>query len=295
MSMPLVLFCTLKLPLKLLTLLIRIWASPIQVFIDTRSWPQSHHLRLVGHRVWITPRNRVYSKRFLHFLALIPSIAGLFCPRRTRCMSLPSKISRRLLNPVHQVFILGFPVQLLLVKIMFTQRKTGVKITDKRVRLTSEVLQGIRLIKLYAWEAFYTRQVGELRMREIKTIRKAAWVPLIFWEPTPFIDLRLKSGEICINSEYDFHTFTSIHPLHCEYLFFLNPLFSSKYSKDHLCTKWTRSQHCHHFQRSPIIQRTPKSSAILLFNWTPFIQIIRIPLLHYPLFLSSLSDALVAL
>ena len=57
---------------------------------------------------------------------------------------------------------------------MFTQRKTGVQITDKRVRLTSEVLQGIRLIKLYAWEAFYTRQLGELRMREIKTIRKTA-------------------------------------------------------------------------------------------------------------------------
>jgi ATP-binding cassette subfamily C (CFTR/MRP) protein 1 len=57
---------------------------------------------------------------------------------------------------------------------MFTQRKKGVKITDKRVRLTTEVLQGIRLIKLYAWEAFYTHQVGELRTREVKTIRKVA-------------------------------------------------------------------------------------------------------------------------
>ena len=57
---------------------------------------------------------------------------------------------------------------------MFTQRKKGVKITDKRVRLTTEVLQGIRLIKFYAWEAFYTHQVGELRAREVKTIRKVA-------------------------------------------------------------------------------------------------------------------------
>jgi len=57
---------------------------------------------------------------------------------------------------------------------MFTQREKGVKITDKRVRLTTEVLQGIRLIKFYAWEAFYTHQVGELRAREVKTIRKVA-------------------------------------------------------------------------------------------------------------------------
>ena len=50
-----------------------------------------------------------------------------------------------------------------LVKIMFQQRKKGVKITDSRVRLTTEVLQGIRLIKFYAWEAFYTNQIGDLK------------------------------------------------------------------------------------------------------------------------------------
>ncbi|KAF8962130.1 multidrug resistance-associated ABC transporter [Flammula alnicola] len=72
------------------------------------------------------------------------------------------------------VLVLGFPIQIILVKIMFTQRKKGVKITDKRVRLTTEVLQGIRLVKFYAWEAFYAHQIGELRGREIRTIRKVA-------------------------------------------------------------------------------------------------------------------------
>ncbi|KAF4621625.1 hypothetical protein D9613_012586 [Agrocybe pediades] len=71
------------------------------------------------------------------------------------------------------VLLMGFPLQFILVKVMFTQRKKGVKITDKRVRLTTEVLQGIRLIKFYAWEEFYTHQIGELRRGEIKTIRKA--------------------------------------------------------------------------------------------------------------------------
>ncbi|KAJ7503910.1 hypothetical protein B0H11DRAFT_2352827 [Mycena galericulata] len=72
------------------------------------------------------------------------------------------------------VLVLGFPMQMLLVKVMFTQRKKGVKITDTRVRLSNEVLQGIRLIKHYAWESFYTHQLGALREREIATVRKTA-------------------------------------------------------------------------------------------------------------------------
>ncbi|KAJ7036806.1 multidrug resistance-associated ABC transporter [Mycena alexandri] len=72
------------------------------------------------------------------------------------------------------VLLIGFPLQTLLVKVMFTQRKKGVKITDTRVRLSNEVLQGIRLIKYYAWERFYTHQISALRTREIATVRKTA-------------------------------------------------------------------------------------------------------------------------
>lgn len=72
------------------------------------------------------------------------------------------------------VLVLAFPLQVVLVKIMFSQRKKAVKITDLRIRLTTEVLQGIRLIKLYAWEAFYTSQISGLRKKEIQAIRKQA-------------------------------------------------------------------------------------------------------------------------
>ena len=60
------------------------------------------------------------------------------------------------------------------MRLMFVQRQKGVKITDKRVRLITETLQGIRLIKLYAWEDFYVRQIGKLRKEEIKFVRKFA-------------------------------------------------------------------------------------------------------------------------
>ena len=40
---------------------------------------------------------------------------------------------------IFKVLLLAFPIQIFLVKVMFTQRKKGVKITDKRIRLTTEV------------------------------------------------------------------------------------------------------------------------------------------------------------
>ncbi|EIW55759.1 multidrug resistance-associated ABC transporter [Trametes versicolor FP-101664 SS1] len=72
------------------------------------------------------------------------------------------------------VLIIGFPAQFMLAKIMFAQRKKGVVLTDQRVRMTTEVLSGIRLLKYYAWEQFYAHQVGVLREREVSTIRRLA-------------------------------------------------------------------------------------------------------------------------
>ncbi|OBZ78499.1 Canalicular multispecific organic anion transporter 1 [Grifola frondosa] len=69
------------------------------------------------------------------------------------------------------VLIIGFPIQFVLVRAMFMQRAKGVKLTDQRVRLTTEILQGIRLLKFYAWEGFYAHHVGDLREREVNTIR----------------------------------------------------------------------------------------------------------------------------
>ncbi|KAF9067926.1 multidrug resistance-associated ABC transporter [Rhodocollybia butyracea] len=86
------------------------------------------------------------------------------------------------------VLLLGFPLQIILVKIMFKNRRKGVKITDNRVRLTTEVLQGIRLIKAYAWEEFYVSQIYKFRKQEIARIRKtsiarAALIALVTFIP----------------------------------------------------------------------------------------------------------------
>ena len=39
-----------------------------------------------------------------------------------------------------QVLLVGFPIQFVLARIMFMERKKGVVLTDQRVRATSEVI-----------------------------------------------------------------------------------------------------------------------------------------------------------
>lgn len=45
---------------------------------------------------------------------------------------------------------------------------------DKRLRMTNEVLSGIRAVKLYAWEAPMMAQIEEVRRQEIQLLRRAA-------------------------------------------------------------------------------------------------------------------------
>ena len=46
---------------------------------------------------------------------------------------------------------------------------------DKRTRLINEILNGIKVLKLYAWENAFEKTVGEVRDKEVSTIKKAAY------------------------------------------------------------------------------------------------------------------------
>ena len=74
------------------------------------------------------------------------------------------------------VLILSFPLQGVLVLIIVNSRLAGVQVTDQRVRLTTEVLSGIRLIKPFAWETFYVHQIADLRTKEAAKLRRVAYV-----------------------------------------------------------------------------------------------------------------------
>ena len=51
-------------------------------------------------------------------------------------------------------------------------RPAQIKFTDARVKLCSEVITGIKAIKLYAWEGPYVDRIMDLRDNELRQIRK---------------------------------------------------------------------------------------------------------------------------
>lgn len=64
------------------------------------------------------------------------------------------------------------------------------KFKDSRIKLMSEILGGIKVLKLYAWEPSLLQQVEGIRQRELRLLRRAAYlhaVSVFTWSCTPFL------------------------------------------------------------------------------------------------------------
>ncbi|KAH7339705.1 P-loop containing nucleoside triphosphate hydrolase protein [Rhizoctonia solani] len=72
------------------------------------------------------------------------------------------------------VLVFGIPVQAIIVQRMIQARRATVQLTDKRVRLLQEILQGIRLLVLFGWQGHYGEKVLGFRRSELIRIRKIA-------------------------------------------------------------------------------------------------------------------------
>ncbi|CAJ0593581.1 unnamed protein product [Cylicocyclus nassatus] len=64
------------------------------------------------------------------------------------------------------------------------------RLKDERIRMTNEILSGIKVVKLYAWEPALEATVDEIRVKEMSLVRKAGIVKTIadmFNVAAPFI------------------------------------------------------------------------------------------------------------
>ena len=50
------------------------------------------------------------------------------------------------------------------------------KFKDKRIKLMNEILNGIKVLKLYAWEKSFNDQIDELRNNEVKKLKKRTYI-----------------------------------------------------------------------------------------------------------------------
>lgn len=69
------------------------------------------------------------------------------------------------------VVVCSIPIQGNLISLMRQTREEASQWTDERVKTVSEALDGIRLVKLYAWEAAFIRKIMDSRLMELKLIK----------------------------------------------------------------------------------------------------------------------------
>lgn len=72
--------------------------------------------------------------------------------------------------------LLLIPINAFLAGRIKTLQIKQMKNKDQRVKLMNEILSGIKVLKLYAWEHSFEEQVMGIRTKEIKVLKDAAYL-----------------------------------------------------------------------------------------------------------------------
>ena len=86
--------------------------------------------------------------------------------------------------------VIMIPINGIIIKKLLKYQEAIMANKDKRVKVMSEILRGIRIIKFFAWEESYSRKVNEIRDVELKTLRSAAYLKAaqtFSWGSTPLL------------------------------------------------------------------------------------------------------------
>ncbi|XP_076239794.1 multidrug-Resistance like Protein 1 isoform X1 [Calliopsis andreniformis] len=88
------------------------------------------------------------------------------------------------------VLLILIPVNLLITNRLKTLQIRQMKDKDERVKLINEVLNGIKVLKLYAWEPSFEEKILKIRTKEIKVLKEAAYLNAgisFIWSFAPFL------------------------------------------------------------------------------------------------------------
>ncbi|XP_076389766.1 multidrug-Resistance like Protein 1 isoform X2 [Megachile rotundata] len=88
------------------------------------------------------------------------------------------------------VLLILIPVNILITNRLKTLQIRQMKYKDERVKLMNEVLNGIKVLKLYAWEPSFEEQILKIRTKEIKVLKETAYLnsgTSFIWSFAPFL------------------------------------------------------------------------------------------------------------
>ncbi len=70
------------------------------------------------------------------------------------------------------LFLLLTPMYFLFSRLFGSFRAGAAKQSDERVKLMNEILSGMRVVKMYAWESPFSKAISDVRERELQFIAK---------------------------------------------------------------------------------------------------------------------------
>lgn len=76
------------------------------------------------------------------------------------------------------------------VLMLLSLKVAHMKSKDNRIKLMNEILNGIKVLKLYAWELAFKDKVLAIRQEELKVLKKSAYLAAVgtfTWVCTPFL------------------------------------------------------------------------------------------------------------
>ncbi|KAM6054990.1 multidrug resistance-associated protein 1 isoform 2-T2 [Chlamydotis macqueenii] len=88
------------------------------------------------------------------------------------------------------VMILLVPINAMMAVKTKTYQVAQMKSKDNRIKLMNEILNGIKVLKLYAWELAFRDKVLEIRQKELKVLRKSGYLAAVgtfTWVCAPFL------------------------------------------------------------------------------------------------------------
>ncbi|XP_057653050.1 ATP-binding cassette sub-family C member 4-like [Diorhabda carinulata] len=108
------------------------------------------------HHMWVSPTSAIIIMYFLYSEAGYAGILGIL------------------------VVFLVVPLQSYTGKLSAIYRKQTALKTDERVRLMDEVISGVQVIKMYAWEKPFEKLIKYARKAELKIVTKSSYVRALF-------------------------------------------------------------------------------------------------------------------
>ncbi|XP_055876897.1 multidrug resistance-associated protein 1-like isoform X3 [Biomphalaria glabrata] len=88
------------------------------------------------------------------------------------------------------VMVLLIPLNAVIANKSRQYQVAQMSLKDARIKLMNEILNGIKVLKLYAWEGSFEEKVLDIRNKELKVLRKSAYLNAVssfFWTCAPVL------------------------------------------------------------------------------------------------------------